>query len=142
MLAIIRIRGTVKAKQDAVDTLKLLRLNKKMHCVLLPTNNDSYNGMLQKSRDYVTWGEISDDVLLKLLEKRGRKVGDIRLNDKEVASIVAELKSKGKVPEGVKPVFRLNPPSKGFDNGIKHHFPDGELGYRGEKINELLLRMI
>jgi len=141
MLAVVRLRGTVKAKQDAVDTLKLLRLNRKMHCVILPVN-DSYKGMLQKARDYITWGEISDDVLLKLLAKRGRKIGDIRLSEKEVAAIAAELKSKGKLPEGIKPVFRLNPPSRGFDKSIKDHFPDGELGSRGEKINELLLRMM
>jgi len=141
MFAVVRIRGTVKAKQDAVDTLKLLRLNRKMHCVILQTN-DSYNGMLRKARDYITWGEISDDVLAKLIAKRGRKEGNVRLNEKDVKVIFDALKAKGKVPEGVKPVFRLNPPSKGFDNGIKHHFPDGELGYRGEKINELLVRMI
>ena len=141
MFAVIRLRGTVKAKQDAVDNLKLLRLNRKMHCVLIP-NNDSYNGMLQKARDYVTFGEISDDVLLQLITKRGRKNGDIKLSDKEVAAVITELKAKGKVPKGIRPVFRLNPPSKGFKNGIKHHFPKGELGGRGEKINELLLRMI
>ena len=141
MLAVIRIRGTVKAKQDAVDTLKLLRLNKKMHCVVL-SENPSYKGMLQKAKDYITWGTVSDEILASLVTKRGRKDGNIRLNDKEAKAVIDALKAKGKVPEGVKPVFRLNPPSKGFDNGIKHHFPDGELGYRGEKINELLLRMI
>ena len=141
MLAVIRIRGTVKAKQDAVDTLKLLRLNKKMHCVVL-SENPSYKGMLQKAKDYITWGTVSDEILASLVTKRGRKDGNIRLNDKEAKAVIDALKAKGKVPEGVKPVFRLNPPSKGFDNGIKHHFPDGELGYRGDKINELLLRMI
>ena len=141
MLAVIRIRGTVKAKQDAVDTLKLLRLNKKMHCVVL-SENPSYKGMLQKAKDYITWGTVSDEILASLVTKRGRKDGNIRLNDKEAKAVIDALKAKGKVPEGVKPVFRLNPPSKGFDNGIKHHFPDGELGYRGEKINELLFRMI
>ena len=44
----------------------------------------------------------------------------------------------------IKKVFRLKPPSKGFERkGIKMSFKEGgALGYRGEKINELLERMI
>ena len=42
---------------------------------------------------------------------------------------------------GIKPVFRLSPPSGGF-NAVKEYYPKGDLGYRGEKINELLKRMI
>ena len=42
----------------------------------------------------------------------------------------------------IKPVFRLTPPSKGFKKSIKQQYPNGEIGYRGEKINELILRMI
>ncbi|MEM3138430.1 MAG: 50S ribosomal protein L30, partial [Thermofilaceae archaeon] len=42
-----------------------------------------------------------------------------------------------------KPVFRLAPPKGGFKRTIKKHYNDGgELGYRGYKINELLLTMI
>ncbi len=39
------------------------------------------------------------------------------------------------------PVFRLSPPSKGL-RSTKHHFPKGDLGYRGSKINDLLRRML
>jgi large subunit ribosomal protein L30 len=40
-------------------------------------------------------------------------------------------------------VFRLHPPSKGFKGKIKRGYGSGgELGYRGEKINELLRRML
>lgn len=141
MLVVVRIRGSVKAKQDAVDTLKLLRLNKKMHCVVLP-DSPSYKGMLQKAKDYITWGTINDETLAHLVSKRGRKNGNIRLNEKEAKAVVDALKAKGKVPEGIKPVFRLNSPSKGFKGSIKHDYPVGELGSRGEKINELLERMI
>jgi len=41
----------------------------------------------------------------------------------------------------LKPVFRLHPPRKGH-KGIKKSFKNGgELGYHGDKINDLLLKM-
>jgi len=142
MLAVIRLRGTVKARDKEEDTLKLLRLHHRMHCVLLPETKDLL-GMIQKAKDYITWGKISDEILEKLIGKRGRKPGDVRLNADEAKKIFSELKSNRKISElGVKPVFRLSPPSKGFKFSIKHPFPRGELGNRREKINELLERMI
>lgn len=99
-------------------------------------------GMLQKVRDYVTWGEIDDDVLKSLITKRGRKPVDKRLTEKEAEEISKKTKESQKVSEEIAPVFRLNPPSKGFKKSIKQHYPDGELGYRGKEINELLKRMI
>jgi len=38
-------------------------------------------------------------------------------------------------------VFKLNPPSHGLKS-TKIHYPKGDLAYRGEKINDLLKRMI
>lgn len=49
---------------------------------------------------------------------------------------IEKLKRKG---EGK--VLRLHPPSKGY-RSVKKHFPKGDLGYRGDKINELLGRMV
>ena len=45
---------------------------------------------------------------------------------------------------GVKPVFRLTPPKKGFGRqGIKKPYSiGGALGYRASDINDLLNRMI
>ncbi len=147
MIAVIRIRGRVGVRKEIDDTMKMLRLHRKHHCVLLKMN-DSVKGMLQKVKDYVTWGEISEEMLKKLLEKRGRKVGDKRLSKEEVVKVVEEIKKAKEQPAkvliklGLKPVFRLTPPSKGFKKSIKQHYPKGELGYRGEAINELLERMI
>lgn len=142
LFAVIRLRGAIKAKQKAIDTLKLLRLNRKMHCVILPDTKD-YKGMLQKAKDYITWGEISGEVLSKLIEKRGRKMGNKKLVKEEAGSVAKMLLDGKKLKgTGIKPVFRLGPPKKGFKGSIKQHWPDGELGYRGEKINELLKRMI
>jgi len=147
MIAVIRIRGRVGVRKEIEDTLKMIRLHRKHHCVLL-NPNDSIRGMLQKVKDYVTWGEISEDVLKKLIRKRGRKIGNKRLNEKEAEEIYKELVNAKDQPSkilkkyNVKPVFRLTPPSKGFKKSIKQHYPKGELGYRGESINELLERMI
>jgi len=42
---------------------------------------------------------------------------------------------------GLKPLFRLHPPRKGYE-GIKRSFKEGgALGYRADKINALLRRM-
>ncbi len=147
MIAVVRIRGRVGVRKEIADTLAMLRLHRKHHCTLWKLN-DSVKGMLQKVKDYVTWGEIDDQILKKLLEKRGRKIGDKRLSKEEAEKIFEELKkareqpSKVLVKNKIKPVFRLSPPSKGFKKSIKQHYPKGELGYRGQAINELLERMI
>jgi len=39
-------------------------------------------------------------------------------------------------------VFRLNPPKKGYKSIKKSYKEGGALGYRGEKINNLIQRMI
>jgi len=141
MYAVIRIRGLGGLKKATKDTLVMLRLHKKMHCVLIK-ENDCMKGMLQKVRDYVTWGEIDDDVLLNLIMKRGRKLTNKRIEEKEAEEISKKAKESQKIPEEMVPVFRLSPPSKGFKKSIKQHYPNGELGYRGKEINELLKRMI
>jgi large subunit ribosomal protein L30 len=140
MIAIIRLKSGINARKEVKDTLRMLRLNRKMHCVLYK-ETESIRGMLQAIKDYVTWGEINDDVLKILIKKRGRKIGDEKLNEKEVEDVFNSIKEKGKI-HGIKLVFRLTPPSRGFRKSIKQIYPNGELGYRGEKINELLKRMI
>jgi large subunit ribosomal protein L30 len=141
MYAVIRIRGTVNVRKDVEDTLKMMRLGRMMHCVVIK-DSDNLRGMLQKAKDWITWGDINDNVLKLLIDRRGRKIGDKKLTKEESENTMKNLKETGKVPEGIKPVFRLTPPSKGFKHSIKQQYPKGELGYRGEKINELLKRMI
>ncbi len=141
MYAVIRLRGLVKVRKDVKDTLKMLRLNRKMHCVLLK-EDDVVKGMLQKTKDRITWGEIDDNILKLLVKKRGRKLGNKRLTKEEAEDIFNKIKENQKTPNTIKPVFRLTPPSKGFKNSVKQHYPKGELGYRGKEINKLLKRMI
>jgi large subunit ribosomal protein L30 len=150
MFAVVRIRG--KARKEIEDTLKMLRLEKVNNCVILPEKPD-FKGMLQKVKDFVTWGEIEKEVLVELLKKRLRAKGDKRVDEKMLkeltnfesfesfASALLEEKVKIKDFEGLNPVFRLTPPSKGFKS-VKEHWPKGDLGYRGKEINELIKRMI
>jgi large subunit ribosomal protein L30 len=140
MYAVIRIRGPVDLKEDIKSTFVMLRLHKKMNCVILK-ENEVVKGMLQKVKDMATWGEIDDDILKLLIEKRGRKLGNKRLTKEEAESVFNKAKEKNEILD-IKPVFRLTPPSKGFKKSIKQHYPKGELGYRGKEINELLKRMI
>ena len=151
--AVIRVRGTVNIKPSIRKTLELLNLTRVNHCVLVD-ENPSVKGMLQIAKDYVTWGEIDKDILVKLLQTRGRLAGDKPLTDAYVqsatsfktvdamAKAIFDQKFAYKELPEIKPIFRLNPPVKGYE-GIKRSFVNkGALGYRGDEINRLLERML
>ncbi|MBW2982255.1 uL30 family ribosomal protein [Candidatus Woesearchaeota archaeon] len=124
-IAVIRIRGLVGIKKGTADTLNMLRLYRKNYCIVL-SGTPSILGMLNKVKDYITWGEINDETLKMLREKRLEKTKN----------------KEGKVVE--KKFFRLHPPRKGFARkGIKIPFKvGGALGNRKDKINDLIKRMI
>jgi len=153
-LSVIRIRGTVDVRKGIKDTLKILRLHKPNHAVVID-DRPSYKRMLQKVKDYVTWGEIDTQTLSKLIKKRGRLTGNkpvtedyIKHNSvfksiEDFAESIIEFKVETKDLPEFKPVFRLHPPKKGFEGKKKRAFSvGGELGYRGSNINLLLERMI
>lgn len=157
--AIIRIRGVVGVPYDVDYTLRLLRLVRKYHCSLYPAT-PPVKGMLDVVKDWVTWGEIEYSTLAELLKKRGRVIGNKQLTDDFVKEKLGSLGVNSiddlakailenrilfhKLEDyGIKPVLRLHPPKKGFKGSTKKHFKDGgELGYRGQTINELLKRMM
>lgn len=124
-IAVIRIRGGIDVKIGLKDTLDMLRLYRKNYCVVMDDRPEIL-GMIKKVKDFVTYGEIDDDVLKLLIEKRGQKAKD----------------DEGK--ESLKKFFRLSPPRKGFERkGIKIGFnAGGALGYRGKYINDLIKRMV
>ncbi len=64
-LAVIRVRGSVNLNYEVKDTLNLLRLYRKNFCVVVD-NTPSFQGMIKKVKDYVTYGKI-DDAAYKLL---------------------------------------------------------------------------
>lgn len=151
MIAAIRVRGTTGVKGEIADTMKMLRLNRINHAVILD-ENPSYKGMLQKAKDYITWGEINEETLAKVITKRGRLPGGEKVTEeflKENTSHkniddVAKAVFKGEKLEeiGIKPVFRLHPPRKGFKNVKKAYNEDGTLGYRGEDMENLIGKML
>ena len=115
-IAVIRISGRVRLNGEVEDTLSMLNLKRKFSCSVFE-NNKVNMGMINKVKDNVTYGEINDETLKILKEKRGAK-------DKKY--------------------FSLHPPIKGFEKkGTKKSFKEGgALGYRGEKINDLIRRMV
>lgn len=151
-LLAIRIRGGVNASVRVEDTLRMLRIDRNNTATLLDDRPD-YLGMLQKAKDRITWGEPTAETIRLLLEKRGRVPGDSRIDAETLRTLgyedfdgLAEALHSCKVKfnnlEGVKPYFRLHPPSKGFKRTVKRPYrAGGELGYRGDTINDLARRM-
>ncbi|MEM1538514.1 MAG: 50S ribosomal protein L30 [Candidatus Nezhaarchaeales archaeon] len=153
LLCVIRLRGKVGVSEEDENTLKMLRLHRKNHAVLVK-KVPSIMGMLLKVSSYITYGEVDLETLTLLLKKRGRLIGDKPITDEYakklgyenvdmLAKSVYEQRTNIKDLPKFKQVFRLHPPSKGFKGSIKKRYgAGGELGYRGTAINELLKRMI
>ena len=135
-LAVVRVRGINSVRGDINDTLKLLRLYRKNYCVVLP-DTPSVRGMLQKAKDYITWGETDDTTVALLVEKRGEAYKGRTEGYHERKYVEVSGKK-------IKPYFRLNPPRGGFERkGVKVATSiGGAIGYRGEKINKLIQRMV
>ena len=152
MYLVIRVRGTTGVIQNIADTLDMLRLNRISHAVLVD-ESPSYKGMLQKAKDYITWGEVDAEFVSAMIAKRGRLPGNVKVTDEYVAENTdydnidelaeAVVNSKVKLADvGIKPVFRLHPPRKGYENIRLTVNEGGTLGYRGEKIKDLGKRML
>jgi large subunit ribosomal protein L30 len=110
--------------------------------------------MLQRAKDYVTWGEVDATVAARLLIKRARLPGDRKVDDawmktntkfasvNTLAKAIAEGKATLKDVPGLKPVLRLHPPHGGFEGSKRAYRAGGALGYRGKEINDLIVRML
>lgn len=138
MIAVIRIRGQVGVDRKIADTLKRLRLDRKYTCIILNSTKEQA-GMIEKVRDFVAFGDVTNDTLSKVIEARGKALD---ISKKIDAKKVSEEVSKGASYDDVnlRNVFRMHPPRKGIN--AKLHFPKGVLGNNKEKINDLLLRML
>jgi len=112
-IAVIRIAGNVRLKNETKDTFRMLNLPKKFSCAVIE-DSPSNAGMVRKVKDYVTYGK-ADEETVSLLKKKenGRKY------------------------------FSLHPPIGGFERkGTKKSFKEGgALGDRGDKISNLIKRM-
>lgn len=143
VFAAVRVRGSQDIIPSIELTLEQLRLTRTNHCVLVPKTPQS-SGMLKKAKDFVTWGDINQKTLERLVAARGRVSSSRPLAKEDVADVVKNLAAGNISAAKIKPVFRLQPPRKGWERGRrrKAFTQKGSLGYRGAKINELLERMI
>lgn len=152
-LAVVRIRGSVDVGKKVEDTLQTLRLTRPNHSTLVD-DSSSRRGMLQRVKEMVTWGPIKPEVLKSLLRKRGELVGGGSITDEvvknsspfetveELSKAICEERAELGDIDGLKKVFRLRPPKKGYNPTHRSYGHGGALGDRGERINDLLLRMI
>jgi large subunit ribosomal protein L30 len=141
LYAVVRIRGSANMCNRVKDALRKLRLRKVHSCTLLRASG-TLRGMLLHAEDFITWGKVEEHVLEKMLEKRGKSRSGARIDAKHAKGIAKKMISDGSANSAdVRPVFRLSPPSGGL-RSVRIQYPRGDLGDRGERINDLLLRMI
>jgi len=114
LIAAIRIRGTTGVRHDIKETLDSLNLRKKHTCVILE-DSPVVRGMLRKAKDFITYGEISEETVKLLKEKRDQG----------------------------KKAFFLHPPRGGFERkGIKVSYTSGgALGLR-DNMDTLVQKMM
>ena len=115
-IAAIRIRGQVGLNKDVKETLHRLRLRRKYACVVFDNPTETTLGALKKMRNFIAYGEISEETAKTLVEKRGKIVN-------------GELK----------PFFRLHPARGGMKT--KLHYPVGVLG-ENKELDKLVERML
>ena len=152
---VVRARSNVKVEHSIRETMDYLNLTRVNHAVIIP-ENAQYKGMLQKAKDYITWGNADVGLVEKMITECGRLMGDKPITDEYVnentdfasikefaTAIVAGDATVKDLPE-MKRVFRLHPPvgPKGW-GGLKRSFVvGGALGARGDEISALVERMI
>lgn len=73
MIAAILIRGKIDARQDVKDTLTMLNLDRKHACVVLE-DTPVVKGMLNKCKDFITFGDISEKTQQSLEKIKQGKV--------------------------------------------------------------------
>ncbi len=149
--AVIRLKSSRNENQKMKDTLKMLRLNSVNHCTVIPEKS-TYEGMLQKVKDKVTWGEIDIDTMVDLLKSRsGIEESELEKKIEEKTSYEGIDQFANAVTsdeilldeiDGLDKVFRLHPPIGGYRSTKKPYNTGGALGYRGNKINPLIQKML
>jgi len=114
-IVVVRIRTEITSSPEVRATFRMLNLDTKNHAVIIDSR-PVYLGMLERIKTYITWGKLNPETEKALMKKK-------KENRKS---------------------FPLQPPLKGYGRkGIKLSFSKGgALGDRGEKINDLVMRMI
>ncbi|MCW1293798.1 MAG: uL30 family ribosomal protein [Candidatus Parvarchaeota archaeon] len=138
----IRIRSIVRANAGVKAAVYALNLRKQNSCVILD-KNPSVSGLLRKAESVITYGELSKEVVSKLISKSAKRRG-IKVENVD-AFTDSFFDGKAKLSDiGLKNLFRLHPPRGGFERkGKKKPFSvGGSVGYRRSAINDLLSRMM
>ena len=152
---VVRVRSDRGVERSIKDTMAMLNLTRVNHATIVHESS-TYAGMLQKSKDFVTWGVVDAGTIENLLKERGRMVGDKPVDDaaikagsnfksvKDFSKALASGEATMKSVDGLKPVLRLHPPrgSKGWGGIKRSYVVGGALGFRGDEISSLAERMI
>ena len=153
MLAVIRVRGTTGVRPQAQKSCSLMRLHHINHMALM-NESETLQGMLQTSKDYITWGEIDKETLIEVLKTRALLEGRKPLTEEYVKekmgiesfSHIAQQMMEGQLKfsdiPGIVPVLRLHPPKGGYEYIRSQYKKEGTLGYRGSEINILIRKML
>ncbi len=115
MIAAVRVRGPVDLNEKVNNTLENINLESKNQVVVFE-ENEAIMGMMNSVKDFITYGEVSDEVVGKLEERKGESLdsGD---------------------------TVNLSPPSGGFKDTKRNTGQDGSLGKR-ENMDNLLEKMV
>jgi large subunit ribosomal protein L30 len=148
---VVRVRGTIHAREEVDQTLRLLHLTRPNHATILP-EAPSFRGMIHRVQGYVTWGEAEPETVDLLLKERGRTVEGTAVTPESVTALpgsktlpdVARAVAEGGLSNvtGLRPLFRLHAPKGGWRSTKKPYSLGGALGYRGRAINDLVRRML
>jgi len=141
MIIAVRLRGGISVTEKIKDTMDLMNLKYINNAVLL-AEVDTNKGMLQKAKDYITWGEVSLEALETILP-RAIKEESLKANKfktyKDCAKALIDGKANAKDLGFNK--IRLHPARGGLKTIKRPFTTGGDLGYRGEAINDLIVRM-
>lgn len=139
-LGAILIRSAINADGKIKRILKRLRLNNKLRMVVFK-NTPEMLGQMRLVSGYITFGELNEEQLSELLKARGEPFTSRLQDSRGRIHYKGYLEHNGKK---YKCSFRLNPPKGGFERGgIKRHYSEGgALGWRGDKLFELVKRML
>jgi large subunit ribosomal protein L30 len=148
---IVRVRGSIHARHDIVETMRVLHLTRANHATVVPERPE-FRGMITRINGYVTWGEADPKAVSLLLEHRGVTDSGAALTPehlseaggaKDLGELAARVTKDGlpQIP-GLRPLFRLTPPKGGWRSTKKPFTRGGALGYRGTAINDLIQRMV
>lgn len=133
LLAVIRVRGWAGVRYDIKETL--LRLNlRRINNLSLIYGTKPNLGMIKKCNDHVTYGEISEEMLHALAEKK-----EVKAKKEELHEVFT---GKKRASDLMRMPIKLKPPRRGYESIKRSYGNGGSLGYRGEKVNELLKRMM